>query len=279
MRNLDSILKSRDISSPKKVHLVKTMVCPVVMYGCESWTVKSWAIKNWCFWTVVLEKTLESPLDCKEIQPVHSEGNKSWVFIGRTVAETETPIFWPPDVKNWLMWKDPDTGKDWRWEAMGMTEDEMVSWHHQLHGHEFEQTLGVGDEQGNLTCCSPWSCKESDMTEWLNWFIYVYTYTHTAREREKLILFQNLQGRLKCWRPKKEVLWQLKSEDTQEVDFPLLQGTSVFSFKIFNWFVEAHPYYRGWSDLLNSKAIDFNHIQKLPQSIPFFWRTLTNTIS
>ena len=128
-----------------------------------------WATKNWCFWTMVLEKTLESPLDCKEIKPVHPKGNQSWIFIGRTDAETEIPILWPPDVKNWLIWKDPDAGKDWRQEKKGMTEDEMVGWHHQLDGHEFEQAPGVGDGQGSLACCSPWACKESDLTEWLNW--------------------------------------------------------------------------------------------------------------
>ena len=99
---------------------------------------EGWAPKNWCFWTVLLEKTLESPLDCKEIQPVHPKGNQSWIFNGRTDAEAKTPILWPPDVKCWLIWKDPDTGKDWRWEKKGMTEDEMVGWHHCLHGHEFE---------------------------------------------------------------------------------------------------------------------------------------------
>ena len=99
---------------------------------------ESWALKNWCFWTVVLEKTLESPLDCKEIQPVHPKGDQSWVFIGRTDVEAETPILWPPHVKSWLIWKDPDTGKNWGQEQKGMTEDEMVGWHHRLNGHEFE---------------------------------------------------------------------------------------------------------------------------------------------
>ena len=117
---------------------------------------ESWTLKNWCFWTVMLEKTLESPLDCKEIQPVHPKGNKSWIFIGRTDAEAETPILWSPDAKNWLIWKDPDTGKDGRQEEKGITEDEMVGWHHRLNGHEFEQALWVGDGQGSLACCSPW---------------------------------------------------------------------------------------------------------------------------
>ena len=140
MTNLDSILKSRDVTLPTKVHLVKAMAFPVVMYGCESWTIvqESWVPKNWCFWTVVLEKTLQSPLDCKEIQPVHPKRNQSWIFIGRTDAEAEAPILWPPDVKNWLIWKDPDAGKDWRQEEKGMTGDEMAGWHHWLDGHEFE---------------------------------------------------------------------------------------------------------------------------------------------
>ena len=114
--------------------------------------------KNWCFWTVVLEKTLESPLDCKEIQPVHPKGDQFWIFIGRTDAEAETPILWPPDVKNWLLGKDPDAGKDSRQEEKG-TEDEMVGWHHGLDGHEFVQAPVVGDGQGSLVCCCPWGCK------------------------------------------------------------------------------------------------------------------------
>ena len=129
---------------------------------------ESWALKNWCIRTVMLEKILESPLDCNEIQPVHPKGDQSWMFIGRTDAEAETPILWPPDVKNWLIWKDPDAGKNWRQEEKGTTEDEMVGWHHRLDGHEFEQALGVGDKQGGLACCSPLSCKESDTTVWLN---------------------------------------------------------------------------------------------------------------
>ena len=130
---------------------------------------ESWAPKNWCFWTVVLEKTLESHLDCKEIQSVHPKGNPSWVFIGRTDVETETPILWPPDVKSWLIWKDPDAGKDWGQEAKGTTDDEMVGWHHRLNGHRFGWTPGVGDGQGGLACCGSWRHKESDKTEHLNW--------------------------------------------------------------------------------------------------------------
>ena len=139
MTNLDSIFKSRDITLPTEVCLAKAMVFPVVIYGCESWTIKkAEALKNWWFWTVVLEKTLEGPLDCKEIQPVHPKGNQSGILIVRTDAEAESPILWPPHVKNWLIWKDPDAGKDWRREEKGTTEDEMVEWHHWLNGHEFE---------------------------------------------------------------------------------------------------------------------------------------------
>ena len=126
---------------------------------------ESWAPKNWRFWTMVLEKTLESPLDCKEIQPVHSKGDQSWVFIGRTDVEAETPIFWLPDAKSWHIWKDPDVGKDWGKEEKGTIEDEMAGWHHRLVGHEFEWTPGDGDGQGGLACCNSWGCKELDTTE------------------------------------------------------------------------------------------------------------------
>ena len=136
MTNQDSLLKSRDITLPTKVHLVKAVVFPVWMRELDY--KESWASKNWCFWTVVLEKMLESPLDCKEIQQVHPKGDQFWVFIGRTDAEAETLIFWPPDAKSWLVWKDPDAGKEWGQEEKGTTEDEMVGWHHWLYGHEFE---------------------------------------------------------------------------------------------------------------------------------------------
>ena len=138
------------------------------MYGCESWPIKRAehrridAFELWCW-----RRLLRVPLYCKEIQPVHPKGNQSWIFIGRTYAKAESPIRWPPDVKNWLIGKDPDAGQDWRQEK-GTTEDEMVGWHHWLNAHEFEWTLGVGDGQGGLVCCSPWGCKELDMTE-LNW--------------------------------------------------------------------------------------------------------------
>ena len=157
MTNLDSILKSRDVTLPTKFRLVKAMVFPGVIYGCESWDYKeSWVPKNWCFLTVVLEKTLESPLDCKEIQPIHPKGDQSWVFIGRSDVEAEAPILWPPDAKSSLTGKDPDSGKDWGQEEKGMTEDEMVGWHHRLNGHEFGWALGFGVGQGGLACCSSW---------------------------------------------------------------------------------------------------------------------------
>ena len=150
------------------------MAFPVVRYGCENWTIKkaekkkkeSWALKNWCFWTVVLEKTLESPRTARR-STVFSKGNQSWIFIGRTDAEAETPILWPTDAKNWLIGKDPDAGKDWRQEEKGLKEDEMVGWHHRLNGHDFEQALGVGEEQGSLAWCSSWGRKEQDsMSNW-----------------------------------------------------------------------------------------------------------------
>ena len=136
---------------------------------------ESWVPKNWCFLTVVLEKTLASPLDCKEIQPVHPKGGQSWVFIGRTDAEAETPILRPPHVKSWLIGKDPDAGRDWGQEVKGMTEDEMAGGHHQLDAHEFGWTLGVGDGQGGLVCCDSCGRKESDTTEGLNWtHVHIY---------------------------------------------------------------------------------------------------------
>ena len=146
------------------------------MYGCESWTIKKAECqKNWCFWTVVLGKTLENPLDCREIQPVHPKGDQSWVFIGRTDVEAETLILWPPDVKNWLIWKDPDAGKDCRREEKGMTEDEMVGWYQWtqwtwvwVNSGNWGWTPGVGDEQGALACYGSWGRKESGTTEWLN---------------------------------------------------------------------------------------------------------------
>ena len=130
---------------------------------------ESWAPKNRCFWTVVMEKTLESPLDCKEIQPVYCKRDQPWDFFGRNDAKAVTPALWPPHEKSWLIGKDSDAGGDWGQEEKGTTEDEMAGWHHQLDGHKFEWTLGVGDGQGGQACCDSWGCKESDMTERLNW--------------------------------------------------------------------------------------------------------------
>ena len=129
----------------------------------------SWAPKNWCFWTVVLEKSLESPLDCKEIQPVHPTVDQSWIFTGRTDAKAEIPILWPPHAKSWLIGKDPNAGKDWGQREKGTTEDEMAEWHHWLDGHGFGWTLGVGDGQGGLPYSNLWGHKELDTTEHLNW--------------------------------------------------------------------------------------------------------------
>ena len=155
--NPDSILKSKDINLPTKICIVKAMVFLVIMYSCERWTIK----KAECQWihtfrTVVLKKTLESPLDCKEIQPVNPKGNQPWIFIGRTEAEAEAPILWPPDAKNSLIGKDSNVGKYWRQEEKGMTEDKMVGCYHQHNGHEFEQAPRDGEGQGSLACCSPW---------------------------------------------------------------------------------------------------------------------------
>ena len=163
------ILKSRDTTLPTKVCIVKAMVSPVVMYGCESWTIKKakhWridAFKLWCW------RRLESSLNSKEIKPVNPKGNQSWIFIGRTDAEAETPILWLSDAQNWLIGNDSDAEKDWRQEEKRTTEDKMVEWHHRLHEHEFEQALGVGDGQGSLACFSPWGRKQSNTIEWLNY--------------------------------------------------------------------------------------------------------------
>ena len=164
-------IKKQRFPLQTKVCLVKAMVFPVVWIW-ELDHKESWVLKNWCFWSVVLEKTLESPLDCKEIQPVHPKGNQSWIFIGRTDAEVEAPILWPPDVKSWLIRKDPDAGKDWRQEEKRLTEVEMVGWHHWHDGHEFEQALGDSEGQGSLACCSPWGHSQrwlsNRTTNWSN---------------------------------------------------------------------------------------------------------------
>ena len=167
MSNLGSILKSRDITLPTQVCLIKAMVFPVVMYGCESWTIKKAECQRidvfelWC-WRRLLRLSWTARRPNQSIL-------KEWVFIGKTDVEAETPILWPPDAKSWLIWKDPDAGKDWGQEEKGTTEDEMVGWHHRLKRHGFGWTLGVGDGQGGLVCCGSWGRKESDTTKWLNW--------------------------------------------------------------------------------------------------------------
>ena len=165
MTNVDNILESRDIALPAKVHIVKGMVYS--SSHVQMWELDhkgGWTPKNWWFWIVVLEKTLESPLDSKEIKPVNLKGNQSWILTERTDAEAEAPILWPPDVKSWFTGKDLDAGKDWRQEEKGVSEDETVRWHHLFNGHEFEQTPGNDEGQGSLVCCSPWGCKELDTT-------------------------------------------------------------------------------------------------------------------
>ena len=155
MTNLDSILKSRDITLSTKVCIVKAVVFPVVRYGCELYHKEGWALKNWGFWIVVLEKIFESPLDCKEIKPIDPNGNQSWILIEKT--ETPIPGHW--DTKSWLIGRVPDAGKDWGQEEKGVTEDEMIGWHDQLNGREFEQTPGESEGSVSLVCCSPWVTK------------------------------------------------------------------------------------------------------------------------
>ena len=150
---------------------------------------ENWGLKNWCFWTVVLEKILESPMDCKEIKPFNSEGNQSWISL------------WLPDAKNWCIGKNPDLGKDWRQEEKGMIKDEILGWHHRLDGHEFEQAMGLADRQGSLACCSPWSCKELDMTQWLNqdiWTIYYYIINRDSILHSALIHYLKNTSFLRC---------------------------------------------------------------------------------
>ena len=166
MTNLDSTLKSRDITLPASSQSYGFSSSHIWMWELDH--KEGWALKNWCFWTVVLEKTFQSPLDCKEIKPVNPKGNQFWIFIGRTDAEAEAPIFGPPDAKSRLIRKDPNAGKDWSQEEKGTTEDELVGWHHWLDGHVFEQALGDSEGQRSLACYSPWGHKELDVTERLN---------------------------------------------------------------------------------------------------------------
>ena len=191
--------------------------------------------KNWCFWTVVLEKTLESPLDCKDIQPVHSKGDQSWVFFGRTDAEAEAPILWPPDAKSWLIGKDPDAGRDWGQEEKGMTEDEMAGWHHWLDGPEFEWTPGVDDGQAGLACCDSWGHKESDTTERLNWtelnwqreILYKCLKLFLLHTEVKIKIIESLGRRLKKVLGTKSKLFR---ESASKTDFLLFLTPQSFFF-------------------------------------------------
>ena len=169
MTNLDSIFKSQDYFANKGPSSQGYGFSCGHVWMWELDCEETWAPKNWCFWTVVLEKTLESPLDCKEIQPVHSKGDQPWVFFGRNDAKAETPVLWPVHAKSWLIGKDSDAGREWGQEEKGTTQDEMAGWHHWLDGRESEWTPEVGDGQGGLACCDSWGRKESYTTEWLNW--------------------------------------------------------------------------------------------------------------
>ena len=160
--NLDRVLKSKDITLPTMVHIVKAMVFPVVIYGCKLDHKEGWMLKSWCFWRCW--RRLESPLDSKEIIPVNPKGNQPWIFIGRTDTEAEAPMLWPPDARSRLIGKEPDAGKDWRQKKGRVAEDEMFGWLHRFNGHELEWPLGDREGQGSLVCCSPWGRKELDMT-------------------------------------------------------------------------------------------------------------------
>ena len=225
---------------------------------------ESWALKNWCFWTVVLEKTLESPLDCKEIQPVHPKGDQSWVFIGRTDAKAEIPVLWPPDAKNWLVGKDPDAGKDWGQEEKGMTEDEMVGWHHRLDWHGFGWTSGVGDGQETWRAAVHGVTKSrarlSDWTE-LNW-------THSSI--------------LACrtpWTEKPEAYnpWDRKEADTTEWLILSLHFTQTFILKLNNsllgFTLKIHPKQNGntYAQHLNCSIIHNVSYWKIPEFEKSIW--------
>ena len=179
---------------------------------------ESWAPKNWCFWTVVLEKTLGKSLG-QQGDPASPERNQSWIFIRRTDAEAETPVLWSPDVKDWLIGKDPDAGKDWRLEEKGTKEDEMVGWHHQLDGHESEQALGVGEGQGSLACCSPWGRKKSDKTGWLNWTEFIRN-SHLASGKESACQCRRLE--FDPWVGK--IPWSRKWKPTPWLGNPMDRG-------------------------------------------------------
>ena len=183
MINPESILKSRDITLPTKVHLVKDKVFLVVMYGCESWTIKNTEHQRMMLLNCGVGEDSWESFGLQGIQPVHPKGNQSWIFIGRTDAEADTPILWPPDVKNWLIWKDPDVGKDWRRKEKGTTEDEMVGWHHQLNGHGFGWTPGVGDGQGGVL----WFMGSQRVGyDWVNWTELKVGHSFSSKEQVSL---------------------------------------------------------------------------------------------
>ena len=212
---------------------------------------ESWAPKNWYFWTVVLEKTLESFLDSKEIQSVHPKGNQSWTFIGRTVAEAETPILWPPDGKNWLIGKDPDAGRDYGQEEKWTTEDEKVGWHHWLNGHEFEQAPRVGDGQGSLACCSPWGHKESDMTEWLNWSELAKKKYSFQNSRSSIIL-QRIEGWI--W------MWEIKTISEKTFQQLIQTALKLSKVKIQDRLTSCHwgaPWEPPWVPLVQDLVLSF----------------------
>ena len=224
MTNIDSILKCRDTTLSTKVHLVKAMVFPVVTYGCESWTIRK-AEHQRCFWSVVLEKTLESPLACKKIKPVNPKGNQSWIFIEKTDAKF--PLLWPPDAKSCLIGKDPDAGKDWRQKEKGMTEDEMVGWHHPPDGQEFEQAPGDDEGQGSLVCCSPWGCQRPDITE--QWTVLI-------------LICLSVDRCLSCFHIFKIfiVLFGCSGSQLQHMTSSLLfTGSLVASYRLFSCCIQA----------------------------------------
>ena len=198
MTNLDSVLKSRDITLLTKVRIVKVMVFPVVMYGCKSWTIKKAECQRIHALNCGTGEDSRESLGLQE-QISHPKGNQPWIFIGRTDAETESPILWPPDANSKLIEKDSDAGADWGQKEKGVTEDEMVGWHHRLNGPEFEQTLGVSEGQECLVCYSSWDRKESDTTEWLNNsktnIVYQHTHTHIyIWNLEKMVLMNLFAG-------------------------------------------------------------------------------------
>ena len=208
---------------------------------------ESWVPKNWCFWTVVLEKILESPLDCKEIQAVHPKGKQPWIFIGRTDAEAETPLLWPPDGKSWLTGKDSDAGKDWRQDEQGTTEDEMAGWHHWLNGHEFEQAQGVGDGQGVLVCCSLWGHKESDVTERLSWKI--------QHQKRRTHIEQRGPGGV--WKRRVES-WRLREKTRNAIQFEgstLLKDEALFLHCFLYYFYSVSLVWRAGGGLLTALAV------------------------